>query len=128
MAKLLIIDDEKLARFAVRKVLENAGHQIVEAADGIEGTNLCRAERFDAVITDIVMPHKAGLETIVDLRRDYPDLPMIAISGGARTHNEDSLKLAKQFGANKVLSKPFSELDLVSAVESVLAEASARRG
>ena len=122
MSKLLVIDDEKLARVTMRKILERAGHEVVEATNGVEGVDLYRAGKFDLVITDIIMPDKEGVETIMELTRDFPDVRIIAISGGGRTRNLDFLKLAKQHGAKQVLAKPFSQSDLVNMVNAVLAE------
>ena len=121
MARLLVIDDEKLARLTLRKILERAGHEVVEASNGSEGIAMYRAQPFDAVITDIIMPDKEGVETIIELKRDFPQVRLIAISGGGRTRNLDFLKLAMQYGAEKILAKPFSQDDLVDAVESLLA-------
>ena len=98
MARILVIDDEELARFTLREILEAAGHEVVEAANGNEGTAFQRANPCDIVITDMIMPEKEGLETIVELKGEYPDLKIIAISGGGRTRNLDFLKLAGEFG------------------------------
>jgi len=125
MAKLLIIDDEILARLTLRKILENSGHEVLEAANGTEGIALARANKCDLVITDIIMPDKEGIETIIELKRDFADLRIIAISGGGRTRNLDFLKLALQYGASKVLAKPFSQSDLSSAIQGVLSGAEA---
>ena len=125
MAKLLIIDDEILARLTLRKILENSGHEVLEAANGTEGIALARANKCDLVITDIIMPDKEGIETIIELKRDFADLRIIAISGGGRTRNLDFLKLALQYGASKGLAKPFSQSDLSSAIQGVLSGAEA---
>ena len=67
------------------------------------------------------MPDKEGVETIIELKRDFPTLPIIAISGGGRTRNLDFLKLAEQYGAQKALAKPFSEEELLESVQTCLA-------
>jgi YesN/AraC family two-component response regulator len=120
MARLLIIDDEKLARITLRKILESAGHHVVEASNGSEGIAMYRANPTDLVITDIIMPDKEGVETIIELKRDFPDIRIIAVSGGGRTRNLDFLKLAQENGAQHVLAKPFSRQELIGAVNSVL--------
>jgi CheY-like chemotaxis protein len=122
MARLLIIDDEKLARITLRKILESAGHEITEASNGTEGVAMYRAHPADLVITDIIMPDKEGIETIIELRRDFPNARIIAISGGGRTRNLDFLKLAEQYGAKRILAKPFSQQELLGAVNAVLAD------
>ena len=94
MARILIIDDDEQVRRYLRKILEAQGHEVVAASDGKLGIELCREEPTDLIITDIFMPEKEGLETIGELRRDYPDVKIIAISGGGRTGNLDFLPLA----------------------------------
>ncbi len=120
MARILIIDDEELARFTVRLILETAGHEVGEAKNGNEGLTQFRSNPYDLVITDIIMPEKEGIETIIELRKDYPDLRIIAISGGGRTRNLDFLRLAGQFGAAVSLAKPFSDDELIVAVNTCL--------
>lgn len=120
MARILVIDDEELARFTVASLLESAGHEVVEAPNGQVGLSLQNAQLFDLVVTDIIMPKKEGVETIIKLKRDHPDLKIIAISGGGRTRNLDFLKLAKQFGADKILAKPFTEKELMEEVNACL--------
>lgn len=120
MARILVIDDEELARFTVREILESAGHEVVEARDGVEGLALQRAQGCDLVVTDVIMPRKEGVEMIIEMRQEHPSLKIIAISGGGRTRNLDFLKLAKEFGADKVLPKPFSADDLIGAVRECL--------
>ena len=120
MARILVIDDEELARFTLREILEAAGHEVVEATNGNEGTASQRANPCDMVITDMIMPEKEGLETIVELKGAYPDLKVIAISGGGRTRNLDFLQLAGELGADQVIVKPFSEDELMKGVNACL--------
>jgi len=120
MARILVVDDEELARFTLRDILEGEGHEVTEASNGNEAIASQNANPFDLIITDIIMPEKEGVETIVEMKQDYPDLKIIAISGGGRTRNLDFLKLAKDFGANAILSKPFSEEELLDHVRSCL--------
>ena len=120
MARILLIEDEEISRYAVCQILENAGHEVTEAENGNEGIALQKAQPFDLIVTDIIMPEKEGVETIIELKRDYPTLPIIAISGGGRTRNLDFLALAKQYGADDVLAKPFSEEELVQCVDACL--------
>ena len=120
MARILIIDDEELARFTIRDILETAGHEVVEAQNGNEGLAFQRAAPFDLVVTDIIMPEKEGVETIIELKQEFPDLGIVAISGGGRTRNLDFLQLAEQYGADRVLAKPFVEEDLLEAVFACL--------
>ena len=120
MARILVVDDEELARFTIRDILETAGHEIEEAENGKQAIERQKAEPFDLIVTDIVMPEKEGVETTIELKRDYPDLKIIAISGGGRTKNLDFLHLADAFGADKILAKPFSEDELLERVNECL--------
>ncbi|MFQ5774253.1 MAG: response regulator [Kiloniellaceae bacterium] len=123
MACILVVDDEEPVRTTLRQMLEKAGHQIFEAANGEEAIRVFEDLKIDLVITDIIMPEKEGIETIVGLRQTAPDLKIIAISGGGRTGNMDFLQLAKKFGANGVLAKPFAVQAVLDAVNSVLEQA-----
>ncbi len=120
MARILVVDDEELARFTLCEILEGAGHDVTEASNGNEAIERQRGQPFDLVVTDIIMPEKEGVETIIELKRDYPDLKIIGISGGGRSRNMDFLKLAEEFGADAVLAKPFSEDELMERVNVCL--------
>jgi YesN/AraC family two-component response regulator len=101
-------------------MLKRAGHEVVEAPDGIEGIRLYREKQPQLVITDIVMPKKEGLETILDLRREDPQVKIIAISGGGRIGPESYLDIAEGFGANRILTKPFNNKELLEAIHDLL--------
>lgn len=120
MPRVLVIDDEELARFTIREILEGAGYEVEEAENGRIGVDMQNATPFDLIVTDIIMPEKEGVETIIDLKKGYPDLGIIAISGGGRTRNLDFLKLSERFGASRILAKPFTEGQLLEAVNEVL--------
>ena len=121
MARILLIDDEELVRFSLRQILEIDGHEVDEAVDGVEGLRHIRETTYDLVITDILMPGKEGVETIIEAKQDQPKLKIIAISGGGRFGNYDFLQLAQQFGADAILPKPFNRTRLSEMVNNVLA-------
>jgi CheY-like chemotaxis protein len=121
--RVLVIDDEELARFSVCRILESEEvYEFVEAENGRIGVEKMKSGDFDLIITDIVMPEKEGLETIMEVRQSHPTIPIIAVSGGGGGRNREYLEVAKSFGANCVLRKPFSADELLSAVESCLAD------
>lgn len=120
MARILVVDDEELVRFSLRAMLESNGHDVEEAADGNDCLALLKGAPFDIAIIDIFMPNKEGTETIMELRRDYPDLKLIAISGGGHTGELSYLNAAISFGADLALPKPLSESDLIFAVDRLL--------
>lgn len=124
MKRILVIDDDKFVRTSIRAVLESAGHEIAEAGDADTGINMQRSNPFDVVIVDLVMPHKEGFETIRELKTDYPDLPVIAISGGGAIIKKNFVRAAEVFGATATLEKPFGGDDLIDALNRVLSESS----
>jgi len=120
MAKILVIDDDDAIRISLKSAIEDAGHRVEEAANGEEGMTRFRANPADLVVTDIFMPEKEGLETIDEIKRDYPQTKIIAISGGGSIDPEDYLEIAKRVGADRSLFKPFDIELMVAAVDDLL--------
>jgi CheY-like chemotaxis protein len=120
MARILIIDDEDLVRGTLCQYLEAAGHELLVAENGQQGIEMYKANRPDLVISDVHMPTKEGISTLVELRRLNIDTKIIMMSGGARSGNTDSLELAKQLGAAGILRKPFRRALLLEMVDRVL--------
>lgn len=118
--KILVIDDDDLVREYLVEVLQRAGYEVSSAADGKAGVDACRGTNTDLVITDIIMPEKDGIETIMDLRRENPGLKVMAISGGGRTRPESYLESARLLGADLTMAKPFSNQDFLAAVAALL--------
>lgn len=123
MARILVIDDDRMVRETLTTILAAAGHQVAVANEGQKGLKLFAEFQPHLVITDILMPEKEGVETIQDLRRLAPDLPIIAISGGGRIGNSSFLRVAQRFGANRTFAKPFEPGEIVSAVNELVAKA-----
>ncbi|MGD9107187.1 MAG: response regulator [Desulfobacterales bacterium] len=111
--KLLIIDDNKEILTALTDFLSKKNYNVVSASDGLDGLKLLETEKqaFDLVITDLVMPNISGVGLISIIKKKFPDIPVIAITGWGE-HPE---ALATEAQANRVLEKPFdlSELDIV---------------
>ena len=120
MTRILVVDDDADVRAAARAILEDAGHEVVEAVDGAAGLRAYRDASFDLVLCDLFMPDVDGIELIRTLRRGSPNVKVIAMSGGAFDGTLDLLDLAPYLGAAEVLPKPFSLDELVRAVERVL--------
>jgi CheY-like chemotaxis protein len=118
MATILVIDDDSDMRALLDETLRAAGHVAVLAGDGREGMAKLRASMPDLVITDLFMPNQEGLETIVELRRDFRHVSIIAISGDASARA--MLSIARRLGAVEVLVKPFQPDELLSAVTKTL--------
>jgi DNA-binding NtrC family response regulator len=119
--KVLIIDDDEQMRILLRQAMEWAGFTVVEADNGRKGMRVMREELADLVITDLIMPEQEGLETISGMKREFPDVHIIAISGGGRIGPEAYLPAALELGAIRVFSKPFDIREFVAAVEEILA-------
>ena len=118
--KILIIDDEEQIRLVLKEMLERFGYEVLEATNGEEGLALQREKAADLIITDIIMPDKEGLETIRELRREFPEVNIIAISGGGQIGSDQYLKAAKQFGAMCTLQKPVGLEQLRQEVHRLL--------
>jgi DNA-binding response OmpR family regulator len=118
--KILVIDDDAKITRVLDLKLSKAGYQVIVAANGKAGLNLFRAQRPDMVITDILMPGKDGLETIIELRRDFPEVKIVALSGGGRIGAHEYLDLAKKFGAQYAFTKPFTGKEVLQAVRELL--------
>jgi YesN/AraC family two-component response regulator len=120
MARILLIDDDNSVRGVLRLILSQFGHSVIEARNGKEGMELFMSVNADLVITDIVMPEKEGLEVLKEMRKIYPSVKIIAISGGGRVNPTDYLRMATFLGAAKVLAKPISSRELIAAINEVL--------
>jgi len=122
MAKILVIDDEPSILLMIKKMLEKEGHEVDLALNGRDGMELFENIKPAMVITDIIMPEKEGLETILELRKKNPGLKIIAISGGGRISPEGYLPGAKLLGADMVFQKPLVPKEFISAVSKLLNE------
>jgi DNA-binding NtrC family response regulator len=120
MARIIVIDDQEPIRRIVRRALENDGHQVLEASDGELGMALLEREPADVVITDIFMPGMDGIQTLREIRKRFPAIKVIAISGGDSTGLLDLRRDAELLGAMKSLQKPFNAREIVELVRSVL--------
>ena len=117
---ILLVDDDDQFRGMLSEALAGEGFDVREASDGRQGIKLYVQESTDIVITDLVMPGKEGLEMIVEIKRLHAGAKIIAISGGGRGSSQNYLKMAKAFGAQLVLAKPFSHREILEAISQVL--------
>jgi CheY-like chemotaxis protein len=122
MAQVLIIDDDRGIRQLLRRIIESRGHVVVEADSGRTGVEALQQQPFDLVLTDIVMPDMDGNQAIVQLRKLNAGIRIVAVSGGGRARNLTPLQLAKQFGADRILEKPFRRDDVLRTVEEMLGD------
>lgn len=122
MAQILIIDDDVTLRQALTKHLERAGHDVRQAADGDAGIRACERRAADVAIVDIFMPGQGGLHTIDRLRRAWPTVKIVAISGVPSAGLLDVGGHAAAMGADRFISKPFEAEHLVTLIATLLEE------
>ena len=120
MSRILIIDDDIQVRAMLRQMLERSGYDVTDAPDGEAGMMLQRKEPAELVITDIIMPEKEGIETIMELRKEFPAVKIIAISGGGRIGPKDYLEMAERLGASRTMRKPIPRQELLDTVCELL--------
>jgi CheY-like chemotaxis protein len=126
VARILVIDDEPQVLGMFEEFIRRLGHEVMSAHDGDEGLTLMRTTPADLVITDIFMPVKEGLSTIKDLKEEFPDVCIVALTGGARarqvglTERMDVMEAAGRFGASRVLLKPVDMEELTDVVCGLL--------
>ncbi|MCI5146078.1 MAG: response regulator [Candidatus Electrothrix sp. AR3] len=120
MKKVLVIDDDRQIRSFLARSMGLAGFFVETAANGHEGQQFLAKQAFDLVITDLIMPEKEGMETITFIRKNFPEIKVIAISGGGRMGPETYLPAALELGANRAFAKPFAMEDLLNASRELL--------
>lgn len=117
MTTVLVIDDDDDVRSVLQDVLIRNGYDVTAAADGNQGLEQIRRKAHDIVITDILMPEKEGIETILELRKNWPETRILAISGGGVGSAGTYLTLAEKLGAHMVLTKPIRIQTLLEAMK-----------
>ncbi len=118
--RILVIDDEEQMRSMLRLMLEDEGFEVSEAPDGKVALWIYKEKPSDLIITDLLMPEKEGIETIMELKKNFPDVKVIAISGGGKGGLKTYLDLARKSGADSALAKPFEKEELLKAVKGLL--------
>ena len=118
-ARVIVIDDQEPIRRIIRRALEHEGYEVLEASDGEKGVDLLRRNGAALVITDIFMPGQDGIQTLRQIRKEFPGVKVIAMSGGGVT-GQDLTQGAELLGAARTLDKPFTTRDVVGLVEAVL--------
>ena len=121
MPRILLVDDDEVLRRILSRALNRAGYEVAEAENGQVALERMFERPADLLVTDIIMPVMEGVETIRALRARHPSLRVIAISGGGHNPADWYLKIARSFGARKLLFKPFGPEELLEAVRDLLA-------
>ena len=121
MSSILVVDDEEQVRKLIVETLAQAGYEVQEARDGREALQQYREKHVDLVIMDILMPDQDGLESIAALRQEFPEVKVIAITGGTDMIGIlGFLDVAKMLGASRTLQKPFEMHTLLDTVAAEL--------
>jgi len=120
MARILVIDDQEAIRRVVRRALERDGHEVFDASDGEIGIQILESQSCEVVITDIFMPGQDGIVTLRQIRKRFPAVKVIVISGGDSSGMLDLRQDAEFLGAVKSLQKPFNAGEIMDLVRGVL--------
>jgi CheY-like chemotaxis protein len=121
VARVLVADDNADTRDALALILRAAGHEVVGAADGEEAVDLYRAQAFDLLVLDLLMPRRDGFETLRVLKTEFPAMRALVISGAWRVGGRDALGYARELGATVAMLKPAEPAVVLRAVGELLA-------
>ena len=124
MTSILIVDDDEILRAVAGEMLRQSDHCVVEAEDGLAALRLIDAVPIDLVILDMLMPNMDGFEVISEIRRRYPTVRILAISGGGLVDGKSLLTTARVLGADGCLSKPLTRAVLEAAIAEVMGQTS----
>ena len=117
--RILVVDDNEDLRSTIKALLQADGFEVAVAADGEAALVLNKSRPADVVITDLFMPDKDGIETIIELKKLYPTVKIVAMSGWTSTQGSDYLQVAREIGAAVTLQKPFDPKELSRVVRQL---------
>lgn len=118
MSKILVVDDESVVRELTVEILRRSGYNPQGVPSARQALELLDQERFDLVVSDVVMPDMTGVEFLYKLRERLPDLPVVLMTGGSK--EPERATKAVELGACELLYKPFSHAELNAAVAAAL--------
>ncbi len=122
MKRILVVDDDPGMREMVKLLLNDEGYHVFEAANGKHAMECLKNESPDLVITDIIMEEMDGVEIIMEIRENYPDIKIIAMSGGSKISAAHYLESASDLGADYAFTKPFALPDMLKAIKELIEE------
>jgi CheY-like chemotaxis protein len=120
---ILVTDDDKMILEGFKDLFERRGYRVLLADNGDLALAQLAKERVDMVFMDIVMPYKEGLETLIEIRRRFPDLPVYSMTGGGKHNKQDFFALAQKLGATGTLLKPIEPTVLLKLAQETSARA-----
>lgn len=118
--RILVVDDDASIRRALTILLSKAGYEVSQASDGSEAVRMWRDHGADLVITDLHMPKKDGIETIIELLSHTPGVRIIVMSGGGQTKRLDLLGNMALLGSVLTIEKPFTLAEMMTVVSRAL--------
>ena len=121
LGSVLVVDDDLALRELFSRVLGKAGFDVETACDGAAAIRELEGRDFGAVVTDIIMPEKEGVETLIEIKRRWPACRIVAVSGCGAAGFGGYLEMAAKLGADATLRKPVELRDLVGVVKGLLA-------
>ncbi|MGH9660699.1 MAG: response regulator [Bryobacteraceae bacterium] len=113
---VLVVDDDEQIRNVIQAVLTGAGYQVSLACNGKQALSVVRSMPVDILVTDLIMPEQEGVETIAVVRKEFPEIKIVAISGVAGGRY---LRVAEFLGAHAVLQKPFEPAKLLTTLQGL---------
>ncbi len=122
MAHILVIDEQESSRLQLRSVLEKAGHRVSEAADSKIGAIRCCTNPPDVLVTNMDAPGGNGVDLIRDIRKNFSDTAVLAISDADPYAMGHLLNIAKHFGVNRSLSKPIDQDELLRVIDKLVTD------
>jgi DNA-binding NtrC family response regulator len=122
MARILIVDDDPDICFVLTRLLERHGHEASAVLNARKALDSLESSPFDIAIIDIIMPDMDGIELIMKIRLNYPQLKVIAISGGGVIPADEYLRMAKLLKVRRTFQKPIKAAELVAAIDELVAE------
>jgi DNA-binding response OmpR family regulator len=124
MANILLVEDDILVADMLSQVLSRAKHEVKIARDGEEAANTLKSYKPDIMITDILMPKKSGTTLIAEVKAQYSQMHIIAISGGGRSDPVGYLDLSEDLGAEISFAKPIDNEALLMTIDLLMADKS----
>ena len=121
MHTILLVDDDAVLRRTLSRLLERAGFNLLEAADGRQAMDLLAEKHVDLTVIDIFMPNVDGMEFTIRVKRSFPEAKIITMTGGGTVDTQSVLDIARRYGADRTITKPFEIPEFLSTVNDVLA-------
>lgn len=119
MPGILLVEDNQDVKEMLKKLLEKNGYSVMVASNGREALAKFKSVLTQVVVTDVIMPEEDGIGLIVELKKQKPDIKIIAISGGGKVGPTNYLNIAETLGADAVFAKPFNMNDFIAKVKEL---------